>query len=102
MPSVFYTVVKFLVVALCSQLVGLVQSIIAQKKCPTDLSMEDLYIKRLSGDIPKLQVLILNGRCLLKTGKLYMRGCLALISLHIKIDIKSWFSVFEQIYDETI
>ncbi|KAI4968485.1 hypothetical protein ZWY2020_045815 [Hordeum vulgare] len=38
-----------------SQLVGLVQSIIAQKKCPTDLSMEDLYIKRLSGDIPKLQ-----------------------------------------------
>ncbi|KAE8788130.1 hypothetical protein D1007_37823 [Hordeum vulgare] len=43
-----------------SQLVGLVQSIIAQKKCPTDLSMEDLYIKRLSGDIPKLQVLILN------------------------------------------
>lgn len=43
-----------------SQLAGLVQSIIRHSKCPTDLSMEDLYIKRLSGDIPKLQVLILN------------------------------------------
>ena len=97
MPSIFYTVVKFLVVAICSQLAGLVQSIIARRKCPQDLSMKDLYIKLLPGGIPKLQVLILEGKCLVKTGKLYTRGRLALISLHIKINIKSWFSGFEQI-----
>ncbi|KAM3336101.1 hypothetical protein ACQJBY_030206 [Aegilops geniculata] len=43
-----------------NQLAGLVQSIIAQQKCPHDLSMKDLYIKLLPGGIPKLQVLILK------------------------------------------
>ena len=98
MPSVFYVVVNLLLVALCSQLAGLLESIIAEGKCPQELSMKDLYIKLLlPGSIPKLQVLILKGKCLLKTGKLYTRGHLALISLHIKINIKSWFSGFEQI-----
>ncbi|XP_045090411.1 uncharacterized protein [Aegilops tauschii subsp. strangulata] len=44
-----------------NQLAGLLESIIAEGKCPQELSMKDLYIKLLlPGSIPKLQVLILK------------------------------------------
>lgn len=58
------------------------ESILAKRKYPRgtvateEFSMKELYIKLLPDKTPKLQVLILKGKCLLKTENPYTRGCL--------------------------